>query len=263
MQMLLYNLMFNKMSSTEKFQTVNEQNEVRMIHLSCPVGQPVSSLKMIFTHKGQAVAQASVDKLYPFTKLVVSFQQPISFDGIYIKAAPIYLHQVIEYISSATNITFEKEAFQVQATPQTSKDNELVGQYSAIKVQREKAQKNKQAEDAEKEQQQQQAQVRRAKAKQEQQEAKAKQEQKQEDSEVIEPPVEQVEIKEEPKEEPKAEAKEEPKEESVIEPVASQDAAIKESENNKQEIVESQPVANELQDTEQQANKKKNKKALN
>ena len=150
MQMLLYNVMFNKMQSTEKFQTVNEQTDVKMVHVTCPVGQPIQSMKMIFTHKGEAVQSARVDKLYPFTKLVVSFPRPVAFDGIYIDAKPIYLHQVIESLSSATNVTFEKDQFQVQAEQQTQKDNELVGQYQAIKVQREKQGKEKQAQEAEK-----------------------------------------------------------------------------------------------------------------
>lgn len=150
MQMLLYNVMFNKMQSTEKFQTVNEQTDVKMVHVTCPVGQPIQSMKMIFTHKGEAVQSARVDKLYPFTKLVVSFPRPVAFDGIYIDAKPIYLHQVIESLSSAANVTFEKDQFQVQAEQQTQKDNELVGQYQAIKVQREKQGKEKQAQEAEK-----------------------------------------------------------------------------------------------------------------
>ena len=150
MQMLLYNVMFNKMQSTEKFQTVNEQTDVKMVHVTCPVGQPIQSMKMIFTHKGEAVQSARVDKLYPFTKLVVSFPRPVAFDGIYIDAKPIYLHQVIESLSSATNVTFEKDQFQIQAEQQTQKDNELVGQYQAIKVQREKQGKEKQAQEAEK-----------------------------------------------------------------------------------------------------------------
>lgn len=150
MQMLLYNVMFNKMQSTEKFQTVNEQTDVKMVHVTCPVGQPIQSMKMIFTHKGEAVQSARVDKLYPFTKLVVSFPRPVAFDGIYIDAKPIYLHQVIESLSSAANVTFEKDQFQIQAEQQTQKDNELVGQYQAIKVQREKQGKEKQAQEAEK-----------------------------------------------------------------------------------------------------------------
>ena len=150
MQMLLYNVMFNKMQSTEKFQTVNEQTDVKMVHVTCPVGQPIQSMKLIFTHKGEAVQSARVDKLYPFTKLVVSFPRPVAFDGIYIDAKPIYLHQVIESLSSATNVTFEKDQFQIQAEQQTQKDNELVGQYQAIKVQREKQGKEKQAQEAEK-----------------------------------------------------------------------------------------------------------------
>ena len=193
MQMLLYNVMFNKMQSTEKFQTVNEQTDVKMVHVTCPVGQPIQSMKMIFTHKGEAVQSARVDKLYPFTKLVVSFPRPVAFDGIYIDAKPIYLHQVIESLSSAANVTFEKDQFQVQAEQQTQKDNELVGQYQAIKVQREKQGKEKQAQEAEK------AQVAQAQSQRAKQAQKAAKEAKIDESEPKQAPNEPKMAQDEPK----------------------------------------------------------------